>query len=518
MATVLEGFLVSLGFDVDKDQLAKFNGTIAEAQKRFVSIGKAAVGAGVALGAAFAKSTSEVNNLYKVSNNTGASINGLMILQGAVKRVGGSAENVTAAFGEFANKAKTLPGFADMIRNQLGVSLSDAAGRGRDMAEVFVDISKKIAKMAKTNPGLARMQAEAIGLGNIFDDIVKGDFPKELQRSARMAGLFGKEIDKGANSSHRLMNEISQVWDTVADGTMSATAQITEALHLDKKLETFNNGFADFLKSTIDSQVQIVKDASGFFDWVGKVLFKSGDYYDKSRAKVLADREKLGTATPEERKELSDLRQTKKENDVADRWRIDRDDARRLNLSEKQDDDTALKAEVLGIDLKQPGARESLENREITEEDIAELMEAGETTKVMLASELRKRQQEQKATEEPPAINLTAPIPEPPPAKAETPVITPPAINLTAPIPELPPAKVETPVTTPLAGYFDGAGAWQREAAAKTENTNVNNSRVSTTTVNQTINVNGAGNPRAVADSIVKETKSAVRNAGRNLV
>ena len=78
MATVLEGFLVSLGFNVDKNELAKFNTTIAEANRRFMSIGKAAVGAGVAIGAAFAKSTSEVNNLYKISNNTGTSISGLM--------------------------------------------------------------------------------------------------------------------------------------------------------------------------------------------------------------------------------------------------------------------------------------------------------------------------------------------------------------------------------------------------------------------------------------------------------
>lgn len=280
MATVLEGFLVSLGFDIDKDELAKFNTTVAEAGRRFMSIGKAAVGAGVAIGAAFAKSSAEVNDLYKVSNNTGTSISGLMRMQGAVERVGGSAEAVNAAFGEFATKAKTYgSSFEQMVRNQVGVSLRDATGNARDMSDVFVDISKKLAQLSRTDPGLARMKAEALGLGGIFDDIVKGDFPAELERASHFAGLFGKEIDKGANASHRMMNEISQVWDTVAAGAMSATAQITEALQLDKKLSSFNNDFADFLKSTIDSQVQIVKDASGFFDWVGKVLFKSGDYY-----------------------------------------------------------------------------------------------------------------------------------------------------------------------------------------------------------------------------------------------
>ena len=107
MATVLEGFLVSLGLDIDQDQLAKFNASVAEASNRFMNIGKAAVGAGVAIGAAFAKSTAEINDLYKISNNTGTSISGLMKMQSAVERVGGSAESVNAAFGEFATKAKT---------------------------------------------------------------------------------------------------------------------------------------------------------------------------------------------------------------------------------------------------------------------------------------------------------------------------------------------------------------------------------------------------------------------------
>lgn len=307
MASVLEGFLVSLGFDIDKDGLAKFNGIVAEAGKRFIGIGKAAVGAGVAIGTAFAASSKEINDLYKVSNNTGTSIQGLLGLQGAVERVGGSAENVSAAFQEFAMKSKTYgSAFEQMVTQQLGVRLRKANGEARDMSDVFVDMSKKLAALAKVDPGLARMKADAVGLGGIFDDIVKGDFPAELERAQHFAGLFGKEIDSGANASHRLTTEIGQVWDTVKQGAMSATAQVTEALQLDKKLADFNDSFGDFLKSTIDSQVQIIKDASGFFDWVGKVLFDSGDYYDDSRRKVLKKRIDSGKATDEEKEEYED--------------------------------------------------------------------------------------------------------------------------------------------------------------------------------------------------------------------
>ena len=99
---------------------------------------------------------------------------------------------------------------------------------------------------------------------------------------------------------------------------MSATAQITEALDLDEKLANFNNGFADWLKSTIDSQVQILRESSGLFDWIGKVLFKSGDYFDASHSKLLQDRVTSGKATDAEKSELEALRKEKRENDYAD--------------------------------------------------------------------------------------------------------------------------------------------------------------------------------------------------------
>ena len=456
MATVLEGFLVSLGFDIDKDELAKFNTTVAEAGRRFMSIGKAAVGAGVAIGAAFAKSAAEVNDLYKVSNNTGTSISGLMRMQGAVERVGGSAEAVNAAFGEFATKAKTYgSSFEQMVRNQVGVSLRDATGNARDMSDVFVDISKKLAQLSRTDPGLARMKAEALGLGGIFDDIVKGDFPAELERASHFAGLFGKEIDKGANASHRMMNEISQVWDTVAAGAMSATAQITEALQLDKKLSSFNNDFADFLKSTIDSQVQIVKDASGFFDWVGKVLFKSGDYYDKSRQKVLEDRVKSGKASADEKAELTDLKKSMSINAKADAAHIDRRVMKEQGLADDWDDTEKLKARFFGVDPNDEKAMKVLASRRIESQDLLD----AEDDKDMyaLGVELQKRQ------------------------------------------------------------YFDGS-PYAKEAAAKKAagvSSSVSNSQA--TNITQTINIT-APDARAAGMAVAQETKKAASHGNRGLI
>lgn len=514
MASVLEGFLVSLGFDIDKDGLAKFNGIVAEAGKRFIDIGKAAVGAGVAIGTAFAASSKEVNDLYKVSNNTGTSIQGLLGLQGAVERVGGSAENVSAAFQEFAMKSKTYgSAFEQMVTQQLGVRLRKANGEARDMSDVFVDMSKKLAALAKVDPGLARMKAEAVGLGGIFDDIVKGDFPAELERAQHFAGLFGKEIDSGANASHRLTTEIGQVWDTVKQGAMSATAQVTEALQLDKKLADFNDSFGDFLKSTIDSQVQIIKDASGFFDWVGKVLFDSGDYYDDSRRKVLKERIDSGKATDEEKEEYEGLVQEKKSNDIADSAHIDRDVAQQMGLADKWNDTDKLKAEFFGVDPKNEKAMASLKDREVNTEDLLQYAENGETPdsdRFMIGLELQKRQREaakQKAKEQidDQIEDLHTPKPK-------------------APVEEVKADAAEAPAPTMQGSALKQEAANTAAGAAKasTINNQTDNSRHQQTTktevkIEQSITVNGAGDAKEAAHQIATMTGQEVRNQTRGV-
>lgn len=496
MATVLEGFLVRLGFDIDQDQLAKFNDAVSAAGERFMQIGKAAIGAGVAVGAAFAKSTAEINDLYKLSNNTGASIEGILSLQGAVERVGGSAENVSAAFEEFSMNAKTYgAGFERLVRNQLGVSLRDANGQARDMSDVFVDMSKKLADLAKVDPGLARMKAEAVGLGAIFDDIVKGDFPAELERSSKFAGLFGDKIDAGANASHRLMNEMGQVWDTISQGAMAATASVTDALQLDKKLASFNDGFADFLSATIDSQVQIIKEASGFFDWVGKVLFKSDDYYDDSKRKILEERVASGKATEEEKAELGELKEEKRTKDTAKEAYVSEEYAKETGLADKWDDTEQLKAQFFGVDPSDKEAMKALQGREVTTEDLAEVSE--DADKFMLGVELQKRQRE--AQEQ-----VSERYDEATKGKTTSGDLV----------------TAEEPSKDAAKDYTKGSPA-QKEAAAITAaqsitnaQDNRNQSKTQNVNVQQTINISGAGDPNAVGQAVAKETMQATRNQG----
>lgn len=234
MASIIEGFLVRLGFDVDQDGLQKFNANVAGAAKRVADIGKAAAATGVALGAAFVKSTHEVDKLYKLSNNTGASIRGFQAISRAVANVSGNAENVQAAFVALTDNIKLYgDSFERLLKNNLGVSLYDAQGRMRDMADVFVDLRNKLAELAKTNPGFARQTADLIGLGGAFDDLMKKGFPEELKRQQQAAAAWGDSLDRNAQRANDFTVSLSRLWDTIATGAQTASLDFLEVSGLD---------------------------------------------------------------------------------------------------------------------------------------------------------------------------------------------------------------------------------------------------------------------------------------------
>lgn len=234
MASIIEGFLVRLGFDIDQDGMLKFNANIGNAAKRVAAVGKAAAATGIALGAAFAKSAHDVDRLYKVSNNTGASIKGFKAISRAVANVGGNAENVQAAFVALSDNIKTYgASFESLLKNNLGVSLYDARGRMRDMADVFVDLRNKLAAMAKTNPGFARQTAELIGLGGAFDDLMKKGFTEELMRQRQAAAAWGDSLDANAKRANTFTTSLSRLWDTIATGAQTASLDFLEVSGLD---------------------------------------------------------------------------------------------------------------------------------------------------------------------------------------------------------------------------------------------------------------------------------------------
>ena len=308
MASVLEGFLVRLGFDVDKDGQKRFDADVDAASERIKGMAKHAVAAGTAIGAAFLKASSDVNSLYNATNFTGSSIRGFTALQKAVERVGGSGASVSAAFQSLAQNVMTLgPGFEELLDHQLGVSLTDSVGKLRDMSDVFMDIRNKLAEINKVDPIQARQLASVVGLGDAFDAVMKKDFPAELERTRSLMGGFAEDVDKSADSTHRLMNELGNTWGVITGAIQSGAAQITDALDLDQKLKDFNDGFSIWMRDTVKAEVQMVEDSDGVLDWAQKWLFDADDYQSAATYKRLGEKIASGKATDDEKAQYEEF-------------------------------------------------------------------------------------------------------------------------------------------------------------------------------------------------------------------
>lgn len=275
MGNVLAGFLVRLGFEYDKDGLKKFDGTVNSVNKGMMSLAKRGVAAGVAITAAIAKANTEVNKLYTLSNNTGASVHSIRVLGSAFKAVGGSAEDLQSAISSLAHNIKYLN--YEPYLNGLGVSLRDANGEARDTADVLLDLRDVLSSMPQEQ---GRAMAESLGLGGIYEQMMKSDFDAELQRSKKLFGEMNKIIGDSSEASHRFSNEFSRLGTVASTTSMAIGSSITELLGLDEKMADVTTSVAKTSTNFIKWQREIIENSDGVFDWAEKsIVIPVTDWY-----------------------------------------------------------------------------------------------------------------------------------------------------------------------------------------------------------------------------------------------
>ena len=281
---VIAGFLVRLGFIVDKDEAKKFEGTVDSVSKGMQALTKKGIAFGVAFTGAVAKANSEVNKLYNIANRTGSSISGLKALGTAMDTVGGSAEDINSAIAQLSDNIKYLN--YEPVINSLGVSLRDANGNARDMTDVMLDLRSVLASMPQQQ---AKVYAEMLGLGQAFEAIMKQDFPAEVKRSRDLLGGLGAILDKNHESTRTFANEFGRLWDVIATGAQSASSELTTILGLDTKLADLNNRLSKGILDFIKWQSDIIKGSSSIWDWINQTFLQpTSDFASKTRKETLA--------------------------------------------------------------------------------------------------------------------------------------------------------------------------------------------------------------------------------------
>lgn len=282
MSSVLAGFLVRLGFVVDKDEQAKFQASIDYAGKRMKEIAMRGAAMGTAFTAAFAKSTQEVNRFYNLTNHIGGTVRGYNNVASAVAKVGGNAEDAAASLQSFANKIMFLPGMEQQIKNITGVEVTDKAGKLRDYGDILLDLRKH---WQSVGDAVGRNEAAMMGLDGIYASVMKRDFPAELRKTNKQQGELADMVDKSADSVHRLSNEFSRTWEIISMGSKAAFGTLSNNLGLDKIAAKVNDKLSKELPAWIQTEKNIWDQSHGVGDYLKNFFFKADEFQDAERYK-----------------------------------------------------------------------------------------------------------------------------------------------------------------------------------------------------------------------------------------
>lgn len=282
MSSVLAGFLVRLGFVVDKDEQAKFQASIDYAGKRMKEIAMRGAAMGTAFSAAFAKSTQEVNRFYNLTNQVGGSVRGLNNVASAVAKVGGNYDQAVSSIQAFANKLTFTPGMDQYIKNLTGIDIRDKNGQLREYGDILLDLRKRWDGLGDA---AGRNEAAMMGLDGIYADIMKKDFASEIQKTNKQQGELADMVDKSADSVHRLSNEFSRTWEIISMGSKAAFGTLSDSLGLDKVVEKFNKTLSQELPAWIQTEKNIWDQSHGVGDYLKNFFFKADEFQDAERYK-----------------------------------------------------------------------------------------------------------------------------------------------------------------------------------------------------------------------------------------
>lgn len=203
-ADVIKDFLISLGFQVDESGAKKFDATIANTSLQAVKLGVAVEAAALSVVAFTAKIASGLDNLYWMSQRTGATVAGIQQIGYAVSQLGGTVDGARSSLEGLAQFVRNNPG-AEGFLNRLGVQTRDAKGNMRDMASVFTSVGQRLSQMPYYR---ANQYAQMLGIDENTLMAMRRGVGQFSAQYTQMAKAIGYNADVAAVSSNRFMTSL----------------------------------------------------------------------------------------------------------------------------------------------------------------------------------------------------------------------------------------------------------------------------------------------------------------------
>ena len=246
-ADVIKEFLVSLGYKVDATGERKFVDGVKGASAEVAKLGLAAAAAAAAVAAAVVKMASSLEDLYFVSQRTGASASNIKAFGYAASQMGSSVEGARGSIEGLAKFLRENPGGEGLL-GSIGVQTRDVNGALRDTTDIMQDIGKRLKNMP---------QYRAIQYANVFGIDYKtlmvleqgvGEFSGRYQK---LLQRFGLSVEDATKKSHELMVSWRDMKATAGIlGTIVGTTLIGAFDELKHRWEMLDDTTKENIKTT----------------------------------------------------------------------------------------------------------------------------------------------------------------------------------------------------------------------------------------------------------------------------
>ncbi|HFU1913047.1 TPA: lytic transglycosylase catalytic [Escherichia coli] len=227
-----------------------------------MKMGLAVEGAALSVVAFTAKIASGLDNLYRASQRTGATVQGIQSIGYAVSQVGGSVDAARTSLESLSRFVRNNPG-AEGFLNRLGVQTRDASGNMRDMAAIFTGVGQKLSGMPYYR---ANQYAQMLGIDENTLMAMRRGVGQFSAQYSEMVKAIGFNADQAALSSNRFMTSLKSL------GEMAGMAR-----------DKIGSNLADGLAGQIDNlrkkiienfpkiEVTITKVIKGIL-WLGEIV------------------------------------------------------------------------------------------------------------------------------------------------------------------------------------------------------------------------------------------------------
>jgi len=267
-AETIKDFLVSLGFQIDDAGARKFDSVLAGTTANVLKAGAAVEATALTVVAFTAKIASGLDNLYWMSQRTGATVNGIRQIGYAVSQMGGSVEAARGSLESLSRFMRNNPGSEGFL-NRLGVQTRDASGNMRDMASIFTGVGEKLSNMPYYR---ANQYAQMLGIDENTLMAMRRGLGQFNAQYTQMAKAIGYNADAAAVSSNKFMTSLTAFSQMAGMARDKIGSNLAEGLT--GSLDNFRKLILDNFPKIEDALTRGINGILWMAEVIGRVVFR----------------------------------------------------------------------------------------------------------------------------------------------------------------------------------------------------------------------------------------------------